>query len=260
MKRYLITLLPSAAAVLALAGIASAQTADEVVEKHLAALGGRAAVGRLTSRKLTGTVTLTTPNGDIYGSVEAYAKAPNKSRTFMQLDLSAFGAGTVAIDQRFDGATGFVMNPMQGNTEITGNQLENLRNSLFPHTLLNYKERGVKLDVLPSQKVGDRDTIVLALTPKAGSVVTMFIDAQTYLLVKAVTKVDMPTAGGLVEQTTELSDYREVDGVKVAFQIRNSTFQPGNSTPLQSVSIKAAKIEHNIPMEDSMFVRPPGGL
>ena len=35
----------------ALASRAAAQTADEVVEKHLAALGGREALGKITSRR-----------------------------------------------------------------------------------------------------------------------------------------------------------------------------------------------------------------
>ena len=39
----------SAAVSLACARIASAQTADDVIEKHLAALGGRTAIAKLTS-------------------------------------------------------------------------------------------------------------------------------------------------------------------------------------------------------------------
>jgi hypothetical protein len=35
---------------------AAAQTADEIVEKHLAAIGGRAALSKLTSRMMAGTI------------------------------------------------------------------------------------------------------------------------------------------------------------------------------------------------------------
>jgi hypothetical protein len=71
---------PSVAVLAALAilhstsGSAAVQTADEIVEKHLAALGGRAALGKLTSRRATGTVTLSTQAGDIPGTVELSAK------------------------------------------------------------------------------------------------------------------------------------------------------------------------------------------
>ena len=44
------------AVVMAWAPGALAQTADELVEKHLAAMGGRAALSKLTSQKATGSV------------------------------------------------------------------------------------------------------------------------------------------------------------------------------------------------------------
>ena len=89
--------------------VAAAQTADEIVEKHLAAMGGREALGRIRTRVSTGTVTLTTAVGPVSGTVEAFAKAPNKSRTLITLDLTSLGAGKVVSDQRFDGTTGYVI-------------------------------------------------------------------------------------------------------------------------------------------------------
>ena len=51
-----------------------AQTADEIIEKHLAATGGRAALSKVTSRVSNGTITVTTPIGmqpwgDYYGKL-----------------------------------------------------------------------------------------------------------------------------------------------------------------------------------------------
>lgn len=57
---------------------AQAQTADDVVAKHLQALGGSDALGKLTSRRATGTVTISTPAGDISGPIELLSKAPTK--------------------------------------------------------------------------------------------------------------------------------------------------------------------------------------
>lgn len=248
MKRRYMIVLPSVVLVLGLVGLASAQTADEVVEKHLAALGGRDALGKLKTRKLTGSVTISTPGGDFSGPVETYIKAPNKSRLYMRLDLSSVGAGELVIDQRFDGTTGYMMNSMQGNTEITGNQLDNLRNNVFPSTLLSYKEAGTKVEVLPKEQIDGKDAIVLLATPKAGSVVKTFLDAETYLPVKTVTTVDIPEAGGAIEQTTEFSDYREVDGMKVPFLLKLHNVA-------QAFTITVTKIEHNVPIEDSIFIR-----
>jgi outer membrane lipoprotein-sorting protein len=230
MKTHVLRLLALLLLVQPLTGLVQAQTADDVVEKHLAALGGRDALSKLTSRKATGTVSVTNPNGLIPGSIEIYAKAPNKTRAYMKLDLSAFGAGEIIIEQRFDGTTGYALNSMTGDAEITGAQLENMRNNQFPSALLHYKEAGTTVEILPKEKVGDRDAIVLRVTPKTGSPLRMYLDAGTYLPIQTIAKINVPQAGGDIDQTSEYSDYRVVDGVKVPFQVVNTN-------PAQSVTI-----------------------
>jgi outer membrane lipoprotein-sorting protein len=223
------------------------QTADEVVEKHLAALGGRAALGKLTSRKSTGTVTIGTPNGDISGPIEVYSKPPNKTRAYMHLDLSALGmSDKMILEQKFDGTAGWMLNSMQGNTAIVGNQLHNMRNNMFPSPLMSYKTAGTKIEVLPKEQVGGKEAIVLLVTPKEGSVARVFMDAETYLIMRAIAKVNSPELGEF-EQTSEPSDYRDVDGVKVPFLQKNTS-------PVQSITIRFDKIEHNVPVDDAMFV------
>ena len=89
--------------VLASAQSASAQTADELIEKSIAAMGGRAAFAKVKTRSMSGTITINTPAGDIPGTIEILNARPNKARTLIKADLSAFGAGPLEIDQRFDG-------------------------------------------------------------------------------------------------------------------------------------------------------------
>jgi outer membrane lipoprotein-sorting protein len=227
------------------AGSALAQTADDVIEKHLAAIGGRAALNKLTSRKATGTVAVSTPNGDISGPFESFAKKPNKSRVHMTLDLSSLGAGSMDLDQRFDGTNGFILNSMSGNTDMPAAQAATARNNLFPSSLLTYKEAGVKAEMQPREDVGGKKAIVLLITPKSGSPVKMYFDPDTYLMMKTITSVAVAEMG-TVEQTTELSDYHIVDGVKVAFQIVNSNAS-------QRVTIKLKTVEHNVTIDDAMF-------
>src|SRR5215831_8066709 len=135
----------------------SAQTADEVVEKYLAAIGGRAALGKLKSRSMVGTVTLSTPVGNVSGPVEVLNQAPSKTRSVMKLDLAGVGLGQVVIDQRFDGEAGYVLDTLQGNRAITGDALENMKNSSFPNALLNYKETGSTVELGGKEKAGERD-------------------------------------------------------------------------------------------------------
>jgi len=139
------------------AQVSRAQTADEIIEKCLTALGGRAAFARLTSQSATGTIVLSTPGGDVSGSIEILNAAPNKSRTLIKADLSALGAGQLVMDQRFDGISGYVLDSLQGNHDITGNQLDNMRNGAFPNGLLTYKKLGATARLGAREKVGDRD-------------------------------------------------------------------------------------------------------
>ena len=230
------------------ASVARAQTADAVVEKHLAAMGGRDTLAKLTSRKSTGTVTLTTPGGDISGPVELLIKAPNKSRLLMTLDLTKLGGASMTVEQRFDGTTAFSTNSMQGETPISARQVENMRNNVFPTPLLDYKGRGAKLEQLPNEKVEGKDAIVLVLTPASGSPVRMYLDPETYLIVRTVTTVNSPQLGGDAQQTTDVSDYRTVDGVKVPFHVVTSN-------PAQTLTIAMDKVEHNVAADDAMFVK-----
>jgi len=234
--------------VLSWTALASAQTADEVIEKHLAAIGGRANLAKVKSRSMTGTIALSTPVGELSGPVEITNMAPNKSRTLIKLDLSAVGAGEMTVDQRFDGTAGFVADSMQGNRDISGDQLETMRNATFPSPFLDYKERGVTVELGPKEKVGARDAFVLTVKPKTGPAVRQFIDAETYLPLRVVTKIDLPQVGP-VEQTSDFSDLRDVDGVKVAFTIKSSS-------AAQSFTITIAKAEHNGKIDETLFSKP----
>jgi hypothetical protein len=234
--------------VLSWAHASAAQTADEVIEKSIAALGGRAAFEKVKTRTAIGDIAISTQAGEIAGTVELTNAAPNKSRGLIKADLSQFGAGQLVIDQRFDGTAGYTLDSLQGDRPITGNQLDNMRNNSFPHPFLNYKDSGAKVTLSGKEKVGDGEAFVLLFEPAAGSPSRQYIDAQTYLPIKAVAKVNVPPVGEF-EQTTEMSDYRDVDGVKVPFKIKNTS-------SVQGLTMTFIKITHNAPVDEKLFSKP----
>jgi hypothetical protein len=61
--------------------------------------------------------------------------------------------------------------------------------------------------------------------------------------------VNVPQVGGDVEQTLVVADYRDVDGVKVAYQVRSTN-------QLQTISVTVTKVEQNIAVDDQMFSKP----
>ena len=235
--------------VLASAQTASSQTADEVIEKSIAAMGGRAAFDKIKTRAMSGTITLNTPGGDLPGTIEILNARPNKLRTLIKADLSQFGAGMLEIDQRFDGQSGYLLNTLQGNRDITGNQLENMRNAGFPHAFLSYKELGFTAKLEGREKVGAGEAYVVVLEPKAGSTIRQYIDAETLLPVRFMMRVNVPELNADIEQTTELAGYHDVDGIKLPFKLTSSS-------SVQSFSVDLSTIEHNVPVDDKLFIKP----
>lgn len=246
MKKFPLLLILSLLVLPSWSTFAAPQTADEIIEKHLAAMGGREALGKLTSRKSTGTLTLSGEMGELSGPVETYAKAPNLSRAVIHLDLSPMGMSeTMTIEQRFDGTSGVAMNSMQGTTPMEGDQLNSMRNNVFPTALLSYKEQGTTITVLPKETIAGKELIVLQVAPKVGQPTKVYLDPATHLTVRSVSQVTMPDIGQF-EQTSEASDYRAVDGVQVPFTVVNIS-------PMQTVTIKVKTVEHNVAMDDTMF-------
>jgi hypothetical protein len=117
----------------------------------------------------------------------------------------------------------------------------------FPNPFLAYKQAGTALTLRGKEKVGERDAYVLIAEPKSGSTIRVYIDAETFLSVKSVSTAEAPQVGQF-EQTTELLDYRDVDGVKVPFLIKSTS-------TVQSFSIAITRVEHNVKVDPSIFAK-----
>ena len=78
----------------------------------------------------------------------------------------------------------------------------------------------------------------------------MWIDAQSYLPLKTSVTIDTPEAGPL-EQVVEFADFRDVDGIKVPFKLKNSN-------AMQTFTVAITKVEHNVKIDPALFAKPAG--
>lgn len=215
-------------------------TLDQILDKYIEASGGRAAWQKLHSRVSKGTVDV--PAAGASGTIEVHEKAPD--RVLITVSI----AGTV-FTQGYDGAIGWSNDPQNGLREQTGAELaETKRDADFYHAL-DFRKLYPKLSVTGTDKIGDKSAYVVEATPaEGGDADRVYFDAQTGLLVRAITQHHNPD--GSVEPFTEdFEDFRVQDGVTIPFTIHQTN-------PQMSFTIKIDEVHHNVELSDAEFGKP----
>jgi hypothetical protein len=214
-------------------------TVDQVLDKYVEALGGRQALEKITSRQVKGTFDL--PAMGASGTLTVMAKAPNKWIT--TIDIEGFGV----MQMGFDGTMAWDNNPMAGMRELTGKELAARTREATFNKELKIKELFRKVEVTGKEKVAEKDAYVVEATPAEGIVEKMYFDAESGLLVRLDAERESPQGSVMVE--TYLEDYKDVDGVKVPFTLKQVL-------PQFTVQMKFDEVKHNVEIEDAKFAKP----
>ena len=214
-------------------------TVDQVLDKYVQAIGGKAAVEKQTTRVAKGSFEIAAFGAS--GTAETYAKAPNKSATV--IDIAGFGV----VQQIFDGKTGWSQDPQSGLREKAGAELASAKLDSEFYKPVRLKQLYPKIVVKGTDKVGDKEVYVLEATPVESSVETWYFDTQSGLILREDTERESPEGKQAIQIFYE--DYKEVDGVKMAFSIRQIT-------PAFTLNIKMVEIKHNVPVDDAKFNKP----
>ena len=220
---------------------AALPTIDEILDKQVKAIGGKEALEKLSSRLAKGTMEL--EGMGLSGPIELYTKAPNKSAMFIELQ------GVGKIIEVFDGEKSYALDPMGGLREKSGAELAAAKRNADFYEVLNLKKHFTKLEVKGKEKVGTSDAYLVVATPAAGDPEKLYFAADTGLLVRVDTDAETPQ--GKLSFETYLSDYKEVDGVRIAHSLRQV------SSAFTAV-IKLSEVKHNVPVDDAKFAKPSG--
>ncbi|WP_019990461.1 hypothetical protein [Rudanella lutea] len=218
-----------------------AQTADEVIEKYIAARGG---ADKLKGVKSVRMETSTSLMGNDIKSVSTIVAGKG-----MRSDATVMGQ---TITQAFDGTKGWMVNPLAGSNdpqEIPAEMSKSLADQLdLTGPIVDYKAKGNKVEMLGKEAVDGKDTYKLQLTRPDGTVITHFINTTSYLDQKVTSKTKVN--GQDVEGEVYFDDYRAVDGVKFPFLNEMSNPQFGR------MKIKVEKIEVNPTVDEAIFKMP----
>ena len=216
-----------------------AQTADEVVDKHLAAIGGKDAWKKVTT-------VITEGNMDVQGaSVNVVSKTIKDKGT--RQDISVMGMSGFTI---LTPSAGWVYMPWagQGAAEAIPDSLvkQGADQLDTQGSLVDYAAKGNKIELAGKEDVDGKPTFKIKVLHKSGKAETLFIDASTYYIVKSVTVQQVN--GQSVEGTTWFSDYKkQAEGYVVPMKI-NMPISMG-----MNVDLNVTKVAINQPIEDSIF-------
>ena len=179
-----------------------AQTADEIVNKYIDAVGGKAKLENLKTSYSEGEMSIMN-NPAPFVSYVIDGKASKSEMDFNgQKIINCYSTGA-----------GWTVNPLAGVTEPTPMPAEQV--GMGPMTydlkgpLYNYAAKGYKLELAGKEKLNNADAFKLKLTTRDSTEIDCYIDATSYLLLKTVIKVT--AAGQPIEISIATSNYQKTN-------------------------------------------------
>lgn len=178
--------------------------AQEVLARFVAAIGGRDAVQRQTSRHYK--VHLDIPSQGIQGDIDIYAAQPN--RLLVRTEVPGIGM----IRQGYDGTVGWLIHPALGAQVVTGLMLNQLRQqaefyaALHPETLIK------SATTVARETFAGHAAYKVEIVTQWDETYHEYFDTESGLLIGVARRTATPS--GLIDATTVLSDYRDFQGVK----------------------------------------------
>jgi outer membrane lipoprotein-sorting protein len=227
-----------------------AQTADEVISKHIEAMGGAEKLKSLKSLYLEGVAVM--QNGN-----EVISKIYKVQDKLLRREIE-FGMGSVTVI--VTDKEGWSSNPRSGGAfqplpkeAVDAQQIE----LDIAGPFVDYAAKGHKVELVGKENIGDKETYKLKLTPKTGREINYFIDAKDYYIIRQNFKgggmfggQGRGTQGGSAppadtEINVNYSDYRKTpEGYVFAYTV--SMGNSGNNMTYE-------KIEVNKPVDEKLY-------
>lgn len=183
--------------------------AREIIAKHVAAIGGEAAIRAKKSRHAKGTIQVV--GMDEPGTIEMYSAAPNKALYVVRLPvvgMNMFG---------YDGDTPWAINRNQGpqvlRNDPMGERIKEQANffaSLYPDSLYT------SMETIEKTMFEGRDAWRVRLQTPSGMTIDHFFDVETGLLAGTEELREMAAGQPPIAVVNVVSEYRDFDGVKIA--------------------------------------------
>jgi len=204
---------------------AALPAARTVIDRHIAAVGGRKAIMARNSMHATGTVSIASQG--MTGPVEVFAAKPNK----MLQRLTIGGIGQ--IEEGFDGTVGWSLSPMTGPSLAQGPELAQKRFDADFYSELHEPARYESISTVEKTAFEGRPCYKLRLVRRGGGEEFEFYDVETGLKAGGITTRESPM--GPITATTVEGGYKRFGALLQATTLKSSAMGLEQSVTLTSV-------------------------
>jgi hypothetical protein len=220
-----------------------AQTADEIIAKYIKTVGGMEKIQAVKTLRRTGKFI----GG---GGFEAAVLQENKRSSMERREFSFQGLTGVSA---YNGKTGWKIEPWSGKKDPEALGEEELKDIVedadFDGPLVDYREKGNKVEYMGLDPVEGTDAIKLKVTLTNGDILYYYMDTDYYVPIKI--EIKRFVRGEEEEYESTLGDYKEVAGWYLPFSIES-----GAKGSPDKGKITYDKIEANVPIEETRFDKP----
>ena len=214
---------------------AKAQTADEIIKKHVDAVGGAANWKKVSSIKLTGSMNA--------GGVELPVTVTTLDKKGYRMEFSMNGIVNYTV---LTPTSGWMYFPTQGQTkpeampdEMIKEQEDQMDASMDP--LIDYKAKGNKVAYLGKDEAEGTECYKLKVTDKNGKEVTEYLDLNTFYTIREVEK--SKANGQETEEVSTMGNYQKLaEGIVFPMSLETG-----------GVPLTIKKVEVNMPVDENIF-------
>jgi hypothetical protein len=221
---------------------AFAQTADDVINKNINALGGKDKLNSLASLYQEST---TSAMGQ-----DMTSKTWILSGKGMRAEIAVMGQSIIQVITK---DTGWMVNPLAGSTDpqpMSKDQIKPYANRIDPRgPFVNYAANGYTATLVGSDKVNGADCYKVKLTRSGDGDQTYYIDKSTYYIDKA--SVDFNVQGQSGTLDIVFSDYAKTPE---GYVFPNTTTISGG--PQGDIVSKITKVVPNQTIDPTLFTKP----
>jgi outer membrane lipoprotein-sorting protein len=218
----------------------SAQSLDDVLKEHFAAIGQEKLL-KVTSVKTTGKL--------VQSGLEIPFIQMSKRPDCVRVEGTFQGLSFI---QTFNGKEGWNLNPFAGVTDpqpMTDDELKNMKYSGdIDGMLWNWKDKGYTVTLEGKEDMEGTSCFKVKLATKDGDVFTFYLDAESYMMIRSNTKIKVQ--GNETESDTYFSNYMQVEGLAMPGKV--DTKVNGQIV----MTIVTDKVEVNTELDKALFEKP----